>query len=207
LRNPIRLAYVEELSTDELDADFLKDFVDGDRITCEVLYGTEESHSIQAKLITCSNKDLNVRIDNGVARRGKLQYYNSRFDSIEQDDPVNGLFKRVDGIELYFDNHDYKLAYFHLLLQYVGGLRIPKSADKDFKETVMQVDSGRQRLEELYEITNNKDDFVPKAILEQTLAPMKWIDILSMIRVIGLNYNRDKRGPGYRGVVEGLKVF
>jgi phage/plasmid-associated DNA primase len=41
LCNPVRYAYIEELDRSKLDADMLKDFVSGGKITVEVMYGTD----------------------------------------------------------------------------------------------------------------------------------------------------------------------
>jgi hypothetical protein len=118
LKQPIRLAYIEELQQKKLDSEFLKDWVDGNKITNEVLYGYTESKKIQAKLMTCSNKDLKVDSDKGVLRRGKVQFYNSQFLDILEDDFMNHKYKKVNNFEKIFDEVEYKNAYFHLLLGY-----------------------------------------------------------------------------------------
>ena len=69
LNNPIRLAYVEELSEKKQDIEFLKDFIDAKKITCEVVFGTDDVKKIQAKLMTCSNHDFNGKTDEGIKRR------------------------------------------------------------------------------------------------------------------------------------------
>lgn len=100
LKQPIRLAYIEELQQKKLDGDFLKDWVDGNKITNEVLYGYTECKKIQAKLMTCSNKDLKIDSDEGVLRRGKVQFYNSQFlDGLSKDDFVNHKYKKVNKFE------------------------------------------------------------------------------------------------------------
>jgi hypothetical protein len=66
IREPIRLAYIEELDRKKLDVDILKDFVDGKRLNVEILFGTKDEKPIQAKLLTCSNKDFNMDVDEGV---------------------------------------------------------------------------------------------------------------------------------------------
>ena len=92
IKKPVRFSYCEELKTDKLDVDFIKDFVDGSNINVEIMYGTSESKNIQAKLTTCSNKDFNIDIDKGILRRGLVQYYESKF--INKDDIKKGDNKK-----------------------------------------------------------------------------------------------------------------
>ena len=54
IRHPIRFAYMEELSRKTLDVDTLKDFIDGDKLNVEIMFGTSETKNIQAKLISLS---------------------------------------------------------------------------------------------------------------------------------------------------------
>ena len=39
IQNPIRFAYVEELSRKNLDVETLKDFIDGDKLNVEIMFG------------------------------------------------------------------------------------------------------------------------------------------------------------------------
>ena len=43
IRHPIRFAHMEELSRKNLDVDILKDFIDGDKLNVEIMFGTSET--------------------------------------------------------------------------------------------------------------------------------------------------------------------
>jgi len=118
LNNPIRLAYVEELPEKKLDIEFLKDFVDAKKISCEVMFGTDQVKRIQAKLMTCSNHDFHGKTDEGIKRRGMIQHYNSRF------------------------------------LKDYDNLVVPKINEDKFKEVCDDNDYFKNKLLEVYELTN-----------------------------------------------------
>ena len=77
---PIRYVYIKELDQKQLDQSLLKDFVDGDKINCEIMYGDSKNVDIQCKLNICSNVDPNFgNVDKGILRRGLMIKYNQRF--------------------------------------------------------------------------------------------------------------------------------
>jgi len=163
LHNPIRLAYIEELPTKNLDVDFLKDFVDGKKISCEVMFGTEDCKKIQSKLMTCSNHDFHGKTDEGLKRRGLIQHYTSKFlndDGINEFDNNKNIYRRIDGFEKMFDCLYYKNAYFHLLLKYFDNLIIPKENEDNFIEVCDDNDFFKNKLFDMYEMTNDVNDIV-----------------------------------------------
>lgn len=158
LNNPIRLAYVEELPEKKLDIEFLKDFVDAKKISCEVMFKTDEVKRIQAKLMTCSNHDFHGKTDEGIKRRGMIQHYNSRFlkdDGINEFSDEKHIYKRVDGFEKQFICPYFKNTYFHLLLEYYDNLVVPKINEDKFKEVCDDNDYFKNKLLEAYEITED----------------------------------------------------
>lgn len=206
LDKPIRLSYIEELDQKKLDCDFLKDWVSGGDITAERLYGLDEIKKIQAKLMTCSNKDFVIESDNGILRRGKTQFYTSKFIDTDIDNYEKNIFKRIDNFESIFDDPDYKNAYFHLLLQYVNNLVIPKDATENFQIIVDESNSMKSDFLELFIITNEKNDIVSKDVLTELLTPQyKWNDILSMLKTMGISYDKDLRKDGKKGYLKGVK--
>ena len=202
---PIRLAYIEELDQKKLDCDFLKDWVSGDKMTVERLYGLDESKTIQAKLMTCSNKDFVIESDNGILRRGKTQFYTSKFIDTDKDNYEKNIFKRIDNFESIFDDTDYKNAYFHLLLKYVNNLVIPKEATDNFQIIVDESNSMKTDFLELFTITNEKNDMVSKDELTESLIQYKWNDLLSMLKNNGILYDKDLRNNGKKGFLKGVK--
>jgi len=221
IRSPIRLAYIEELDRERLDADVLKDFIDGKKLPVEILYGTKEVGNLQSKLITCGNSDPVMDADEGVMRRNMVQQYTSKFIAGIPDDDVHHKYGLIRGFENRFKDPQYKNAYLHLLLEHLHidesstcQFRIPESARTGFKEIVEEADEFRRGLEQGYSITKCKDDEVSKAELESHFAQVfercRWGDILPDLKRLGLTYERDKRakydGKSTRGVVQGLRA-
>jgi phage/plasmid-associated DNA primase len=59
---PVRLVYFEEMPKGKkLDVDFIKDFVDGKGVSCEIMFGTKADIKIQAKLLGVSSFALLIR--------------------------------------------------------------------------------------------------------------------------------------------------
>ena len=212
IREPIRLAYIEELNRTKIDEGVFKDFVDGKNLEVEILYGTKEEAKMHAKLLTNSNKDANMENDEGTLRRVKVQEYNSKFDkSRTTDDWENHVFVGRDNYENLYKNPMYKNAYFHLLLGYIDNLHVPESATKAFKDIAADYDEFVNLLENKYEITKKETDLIPKVDIEDYFSNKKWPWVLSELKRVGLKYNRDKRintgQQTVRGVVTGLKII
>jgi hypothetical protein len=208
VRQPIRLAYIEELDRKQLDVEVVKDVVDGKDLEVELLYGTKVQGPIQAKLLTNSNKDMNAEACPGVLRRIKVQFYNSRFiDGGEQDDYKKHIYLKVDNYEDRFDQPEYKNAYLHLLLEYSDKLVVPNSAKLAFETLAADYDEFGNILENKYEITKEHEDTVSKTELEGYFDSYKykWSRILPELKRMGLTYDRLTRMDGARGVIHGLK--
>ena len=214
IREPIRLAYIEELDRRKLDVDILKDVVDGKRLDVEILFGTKDEKPIQSKLLTCSNKDFNMDVDEGVLRRCRIQLYESRFVD-KEDEPIdekNHIYNKEEKIENKYLEEHYRNAYFHLLLEHIDNVYVPKSAKELFKETASEYDTFTNTLEEKYEITKNENDYVTKNDLAShfELKHIKFEKVLNEIKRIGLKYDRqkrtkDKNGNAQKGIIYGLK--
>jgi len=205
LHNPIRLSYIEELDQSLLDADFLKDWVDGNKISNEILYGTCEERGLQAKLMTFSNKDFIIEGDEGIYRRGKLQFYESKFEDDIEDDYKHHRYKKVLNFESNFDKEEYKNAYFHLLLKHVDKLEIPKDAEKNFKDIVDENDDLKSEIEENFIITRNENDKISKMIVIEKLYNYNFKDILTKLKSMGVKYKKNLRLDGEKRIFLGLK--
>jgi len=213
LREPIRLGYIEEIDKDLLDATFIKDFVDGTKLSNEILFGTCEEKSIQAKIITFSNTDMNIKSDKGILRRGRLQYYESKFiDKIENDDTINHIYKKINNFEEVFNDILYKNAYFHLLLEHIDKLEIPESAEENFKTIMEENNELKAEIDENFIITKNKVDIISKyEIIDIMQHEYKWCDILSFLKTQGIKFEYTHRFPNdgsyksKKGVLYGIK--
>jgi len=211
IKNPVRFAYCEELQQKKLDVDLLKDFVDGDKLNVEIMYGTSETHSIQCKLNTCSNYDFNVDIDRGILRRGLVQLYESEFKEDVEDDFTNHTYKIIENYADRFDNENYKNAYLKLLLDnYDKDFKTPLENSNKFNEIANEYDEFGDALTH-FEITKNKDDIINK---NQLLAyfktylgknSLKWRELLSTLKSRGIKYNKDKKYDNVKGCCIGIK--
>ena len=206
LHSPIRLAYIEELDSQQLDADFLKDWVDGNRISNEIMYSTCEELPIQSKLLTFSNKDFNIKGDEGIYRRGKVQFYESKFtDKIEKDDFDKNMYKKVDNFENIFEDDEYKNAYFHLLLNYIDKLEIPCDAEKNFKAIVDEKDDLKNEIDNLFIITKNKNDIMSKYEIIDLLSGYQWNNILSKLKSMEISFECSLRFSDEKSIYKGKR--
>jgi len=160
---PIRLVYFEEMPKGKkLDVEFIKDFVDGKNISCEIMFGTKSEINIQAKLMSVSNHDFQVDTDAGILRRGRVQKYESKFISKEDGeiDQEKHIYEKIDGFENKFDDILYKNAYFHLLLNYIDKLVVPKINKDEFKKTAEDNDTVLTDILNGFTVTKNPDHFI-----------------------------------------------
>jgi len=207
--NPIRFSYIEELRQNKLDADFLKEFTDGN-LTCEQLYSTTITRQIQATLSTCANSDFNIDMDKGVARRGVTQLYKSEFKAIyTEDNYENNTFKRDNHYKEPFRNSEgLKNAYFQILLDHRDNFYIPIENEKAFESIAEEYDEFSSAFNAVIEITNNKKDRINKTQMIELLSINKktsWRVTLSEIKKRGIEYNKNSTYEGVRGVFYGIK--
>lgn len=218
---PIRYAYIEELDRMKLDADLLKDFVSGGKMTVEVMFGTKASKRIQAKLSTNSNKDINVDVDKGVLRRGMMEYYESQF--VDHPDPNSNppQFLKVDKLEKRFLQQRYRRAYLELLLPHVvsyyqDGLYIPAFAGQQFESVTNEYDAFKTSLFDVCEPGTAQDrvwkDDIVDALKGSLGRGWTWTKVLPEIKRLGYIYKplervRPRNGgmESMRGVVVGLR--
>lgn len=203
---PIRLAYVEELSKKKLDKEFIKDWVDGRKVNCEIMFGTSVERKIQAKLMTCSNYDPNFDNDEGIKRRGKLQQYESKFVKHSDVDEKNHKYLGVEGIENMFNDAKYKNAYFHLLLKY-SNLLIPKENEEAFKDTIEEGDTILDEINENFEITNNAEDKLSYKIdIVGAFGDQKAKQYKEKLEQMGIKYKKDLSYKNVKGRFDGIKI-
>jgi len=163
---PIRLIYFEEMPKGKkLDVEFIKDIVDGDKIDCEVLFGTKDKINIQSKLMSVSNHDFECDTDEGIIRRGRVQKYLSRFVGEDDYYLLNDdlyIYKKDKDYNDKFDDDKYKNAYFHLLLEYIDEVYIPKENKDEFKKTAEEGDIILNNLLDEFVITKLQTDITTK---------------------------------------------
>ena len=218
----IRMAYIEEVDRDKMDVVAYKDCTGGDKVGGnEILFGTAESIEIFFKLIFISNKFPKFSSDDGIKRRGFCAEHTNLFldnDKYKLHKHKKGVYKKITGlIKTCFNQSDYKLAFFHLLLPYAVKYYTSKFDNIDMKPLIenwenicFQNDNMKQFIDEKYEITNNdanrvhKDDFLKDYQLFFNLNKISWNNIINDIKRIGLVYDRFKTINNKRGVIIGL---
>jgi phage/plasmid-associated DNA primase len=209
LKNPIRLAYAEEMEKKKLDKEFIKDWVDGRKITCEVMFGTQIQGQIQSKLLSCSNYDPNFDNDEGIKRRGKLQYYESKFHKQKDTHLINEEthnYIAIEGFENKFDDALYKNAYFHLLLKY-DTLIVPSINEEAFKDTIEEGDVILDEIKENFIITKNPDDRLSyKMDLVKIFGEQKSKDYREKLQQMGIKYHKGLSYKTKQGRFDGIKL-
>lgn len=219
IQKPIRFCIIEELSHKNLDASLFKKFVDGNEITNEVLYSTTENIYNHSKLYVTSNTDPKFFTDSGIKRRGIMEVLNNKFVDINDYnklDNKNGFFIKDNGFNNKFNNNIYKLEFVRILIHYAklfydDGLKIPDNLTYNFHEVCEENDNIKYFTDKYYDITNNDDDRIHRDAfidLYNTInkTKLKWNDISSDVKRIGLIYNRQKRADGLKGAICGLKL-
>ena len=210
-QNPVRFAFIEELDNRKrLDADYMKDIVDGSKVPVEVMYGTSVEVPLQCKIITSSNGDPNIKMDDAILRRIVNLYLKSQFVEIKEDDWENRKFVRKDGAEKMFNCPIMKNAVFELLTrQEYKEFVVPDCVKSDTKDTADILNDFKDRFEAHYEITKNYEDAVNKEDFMEVLKISK-TDLkktISEMRQMGVDYNKDKKKDKGKGCFVGLKVI
>jgi phage/plasmid-associated DNA primase len=190
---PIRLLYFEELPKGKkLDVEFVKDFVDGEKLNLEKMFGTKDDVKLQTKIMSASNHDFSCDTDAGIIRRGRIQYYNSRFVD-ENADEENHIYLKEEGFKNRFNDVEYKNAYFHLLLNYVDKLYIPSKNKDDFKEKAEEGDDILNNILEHFEFTNDANNQVTRLDIESTFGKDKFREFKDKLQSMGCKYESQKQ--------------
>jgi len=210
LEKPVRLAYIEELSQEKLDVDFLKKFVDADMLDLEQLFTTKINvGKIQAKLITTSNKDPNAISDEGLKRRFNIQHYESQFVSEDKVDPSKHKYKIDTSYLERFKSVEYKLAYINYLLDSPKKVVVPEVNKQLANETLDANDEFKAAMDDILIVTNNPNDKIEKATMRSAFESTCWktpVKLNRELRRYGIRYNKDIRFKnsdlrgGYYGV-------
>lgn len=213
---PIRLVYFEEMPKGKkLDVEFIKDFVDGKNLSCEIMFGTKSEIKIQAKIMSVSNHDFQVDTDAGILRRGRVQKYESKFISKDdgQLDEANHIYEKIDGFENKFDDVLYKNAYFHLLLNYIDKLVVPNVNKEEFKKTAEDNDTILTDILNGFTITKNPDDFIGRNLIDLLCGSSKekFAEYKDKLQGLGCKWEsqkkwKDEAGKWKSGCFTGLIV-
>jgi phage/plasmid-associated DNA primase len=221
-KNPVRLVYCEELSSDLLDSDAIKDFVCG-KINTEVLYSNTTTFDSHCKLMTTGNRDSNFKNDGGMERRVIACNLRNRFIpkaeyDLEKKKNTKNIFLRDNSLLSKFSTDEYKNALVHIILQramkyYKHGLSIPASVELSSKELCASNDPMKEFITSQLVITHddadkvNKDEFLRAFHDHSQLRHYLWKNVLEEAKRCKLTYNRELRYNGTKGCFTGVRFF
>ena len=208
---PIRLAIINELDDSKLDEDLLKLFADDNTdLGVEEMYGTMcENQRIQCKLITTSNKDPNVKIDEGVLSRFRLQKYESRFVPADEVDETKHLYL-VDPtwVTTRLSQDSYKLAFFHFLLSEGNTpVKTPEANKTLVKEQLEENDEFIPKLEQYFKITKDLKDKVSHLDIQRHFPEMVVRVLNQHLKRLGIEYDKNGMTNSTRKVYKGIRKY
>jgi P4 family phage/plasmid primase-like protien len=217
-QRPKRMVFLEEMNKNKLDISKLKEFVDGNDINCNIMYGTSDLVKISSKLIIATNNSPVFDTDNGIQRRGLILECKNRFVDKKDYEKLKGrkgIYLKDERIMDLFDDNTYRLAFINLLIPhavkyYKEGLIVPDEINNAFKELCEENDTMKSFINDQFEITNNdsdrigKDEFV-SMYNERFRLKLRFRQLLSDIKRLGIEYNRQKRHNGKKGCLIGIK--
>jgi hypothetical protein len=88
-----RIAWVNEMTKKQQDAEFIKNLSDGTSVRYKVMYGEMDTMPISFKLFYVGNHSMRIDADNGIKRRMKVLQMDSDFmEDLEANDYENKLF-------------------------------------------------------------------------------------------------------------------
>lgn len=230
MKAPIRLVFVEEAADKPLDTPFIKDFVDGSKISGnEVMYGTIEDINLQCKIYMNSNKTPKFPPCRGIKRRILLQYFTNQFFVEKRDYDKNKHLKGMYLSDLDLDkkferSDDLKVAVIHLLLPYAmqyyelkEKLIIPEILHTNFDAVYEDNDRMKMFIENFYDITGSDDDKVYKEDFNERYRsyiknPIHSLnttldDVKRLIGTLNIKYDSQRRVNGSgKGCIIGLKL-
>ena len=221
-----RIVYIEELDKKKVDADLIKDVVDGNQINNEVLFPTTEKIDINFKLILLSNNLMNFDADSRIKRR--LIHFEFRNKFVAQQDlekeRANHKIGKVYALDnslvnKFHVNDDYKNALVHILIKkakqyFENGLVIPEKYVEIAKAVCEKNDKFKNFFDNHFDITNNDSDRISKDELRDlynsyTKCNFSASSIMTDIQRLQLKYERGLRciynGVSLRGVIIGIK--
>jgi len=221
-----RIVYIEELDKKKVDADLLKDVVDGNKMNNEVLFSTTEKIDINFKLMFLSNNLMNFDADSGIKRR--LIHFEFKNKFVDKEDiekerinhRVGSVFEVDRTLTKKFQyNDDYKNALVHLLLKkskqyFTEGLTVPQKYLEMAKDVCDENDKFKNFFDDHFELTTDPNDRIAKSELHDmynhhTKCNFSPSTLMTEIKRLQLRYDKALRcvynGQSVRGVLTGIK--
>ena len=221
-----RIVYIEELDKKKVDADLLKDVVDGNKMNNEVLFSTTEKIDINFKLMFLSNNLMNFDADSGIKRR--LIHFEFKNKFVDKEDIEKERINHRVGAVYEVDrtltkkfqcNDEYKNALIHLLLKkskqyFTEGLIVPQKYLEMAKDVCDENDKFKNFFDDHFELTTDLNDRIAKTELHDmynhhTKCNFSPSTLMTEIKRLQLRYDKGLRcvynGQSVRGVLTGIK--
>lgn len=113
-----RIAWLNELTHNQQDTEFIKNIADGTSIPYKVMYGITENMPISFKLFFISNHTIDIPVDGGIKRRCKTLQFDSEFiNDLDVEIPDKCLFKKDESFRTNILNN-YKHAFLQIIFEY-----------------------------------------------------------------------------------------
>jgi energy-coupling factor transporter ATP-binding protein EcfA2 len=221
-----RIVFFEEQDKKKVDADLMKDVVDGNKMNNEVLFATTEKIDINFKLLFFSNNLMNFDADSGIKRRLIHFEFKNKFvdkEELEKEKAkhtIGNVFE-VDRTLLtkFNENDDYKNALIHVLISkareyFEKGLTVPRKYIEIANDVCEDNDKFKMFFDNHFDITNNENDRTSKDEIHEMFnryskCNFSATSVMTDIKRLQLNYQRllccMYNGTSRRGVVIGIK--
>jgi hypothetical protein len=201
-----RIVYVEEVPERKINTDTLKELGDGKEIKNEVMFGTNKTITLRAKLFMISQKPMDFATDEGIRTRYKQMQFNNRFLKDDQEDYnlVNDktIFKADKDMCSKLEGQ-YAMAFLNLLIDYghmylnEGQLKkIPDFFAKMTRETLLNNDVKNTWWDENIEV--GKEFKCQKEEVDSIKEGISMKDLLSFIKNKGFAYNKQMKKTGFK---------
>jgi phage/plasmid-associated DNA primase len=145
-----RIAWFNEIGKRKINIELLKDVCDGSQIQNKVLYGTEETIKIDAKLFFVGNSEPKFATDNGIARRYRYIEFKSKFYDRQDFDKIETKrddydFLKDPEVPKFLESENGIFAFLSCLfdgaaLYYKDGLATPTEYDELKQQAVAKND-------------------------------------------------------------------
>jgi phage/plasmid-associated DNA primase len=214
-----RLVWLEELPTEETNAELIKEIADGKTTENEVMFGTSEKINIMFKMFVLSNNIPNIKsAEEAVYNRYKQISFNSHFDRTGEREVENAeKLEFIANTKLsQIIKEDYYNEVFNLIIEYahnyytIGLPKIPQQFLNDTNETKTKNNKFSSWFSD-----NCEKDEDGKIALEHLvyMSSCNKEDIKSFLKKLGFKYNSDlsglgknNKGKAYKGGYVGIKL-
>jgi len=202
-----RIAWFNEIGKRKINIELLKDVCDGSQIQNKVLYGTEETIKIDAKLFFVGNSEPKFATDNGIARRYRYIEFKSKFYDRNEFDKIETKrddfdFLKDPEVPKFLESENGIFAFLSCLfdgaaLYYKDGLATPAEYDDLKQQAIAKNDKYHEFITN--HITTSSGKCIHKSQFETAWATTgqdgvyKWDEFSDALLKRGFAYNPKKQ--------------